>query len=226
MLYIADTGNGAIRRVLLDGQRPKVVTVACEENVAQCAKYTSTCFGGGSTLTCGACDPGFYLDIMNNTCTVSNPLPTGTNVTQEFTNERGEVVATLKFSNVSGAGYTSIMKLDNVTSLAPFPAGFQISGVVYDIQTTAVSGNGGDAEVCLLFPDGADPQDDRSTPIMLHYHDGAWVDITTSYNAGTGLLCGYTTHFSPFVVGLDTSSDMKVRILIVEYEAFRIYVPP
>lgn len=253
MLYISDTGNGVIRRVLLsERSTSNAPAVTCEQNVDHCAQYNATCFGGGSSQTCLACSPGFhlnttntctdctptvancashnstqcfgattqgtclacnpgvYLNTANNTCSAANPLPTGTNITQNFTNENGDIVAILTFSNVTVAGFTTITVIDNATGLAPFPAGFQISGMAYDIETTAVNSNG--VEVCLLLPSGMGPEDDGSMPVVLHFQDSAWVDITTSYNAETGKLCGHTTHFSPFFVGFDTSSDMKVGL--------------
>jgi hypothetical protein len=41
---------------------------------------------------------------------------------------------------------------------------------------------------------------DESQLKLLHYENGAWVDITTSVDTTTNTVCGLTTSFSPFLV--------------------------
>ncbi len=63
-----------------------------------------------------------------------------------------------------------------------------------DITTTAVID--GSAEVCL--PIVGEVAADAGNVRLLHFENGAWVDITSS--AGNGQVCGVTSSFSPFAI--------------------------
>jgi hypothetical protein len=97
---------------------------------------------------------------------------------------------TVTFENVLESGETTVTPLDPEAA-PPLPA--QYAGqlvIMVDISTTAVID--GVAEVCLPVAE------DAGSVRLLHFENGAWVDITTS--AGNGQVCGVTSSFSPFAV--------------------------
>jgi hypothetical protein len=97
---------------------------------------------------------------------------------------------TITFDEVLEVGDTTVTELDPGEAPA-LPAefdGYQV--ILLDITTSAQFA--GSAQICL--PADADAADVR----LLHYENGAWVDITTS--AGNGQVCGVTSSFSPFAI--------------------------
>ena len=113
--------------------------------------------------------------------------PSGTNVTVE-----PEAGTTITFDNVSSSGITTV----TVTETAPtLPEGYlQVGGLYYDVSTTATFDS---ATLCFSY----DPTTvDASTLSLLHYENGAWVDVTTSNDTINGVICGWVTSFSPFAL--------------------------
>jgi hypothetical protein len=74
------------------------------------------------------------------------------------------------------------------------PAGFAAGDppTYYDISTTA--GYSGSLTICLSYT-GQTP----APTSLLHYEDGAWVDVTSSIDTDNEVICGVTTSLSPFV---------------------------
>lgn len=97
---------------------------------------------------------------------------------------------TITFDEVLEVGDTTVTELDPGEAPA-LPAefdGYQV--ILLDITTTAQFA--GSVQICL--PVAADAEQVR----LLHYENGAWVDITTS--TGNGQVCGTTSSFSPFAI--------------------------
>jgi hypothetical protein len=154
-----------------------------------------------------ATNGGAYLGGFGTThpatgATTSAPTSAGTNI--DVVPAPGVDVT---FSNVTGDGTTSVTEISQVPAL---PAGFQIGDppLYYDLSTTATFS--GSATVCV--PYGFAPA--GTTPKLLHYDGGAWVDVTTTFDDLTRIVCGSVTSFSPFAAvfaptGPVTTSDCK-----------------
>ncbi len=105
---------------------------------------------------------------------------------------------TISFENVTQEGMTQVV----TGSSGPTPLGgyqpMPAEPLEYlDITSTAVFS--GDIEVCLVY-DGADVTIDENKVRLLHYEDDEWVDITSSLETYTNVVCGVTTSLSPFLI--------------------------
>jgi hypothetical protein len=70
----------------------------------------------------------------------------------------------------------------------------------------------GSVEICVVYdPEYVSPEQE-SDLVMLHYEDGDWIDITSSLDVGSNTLCGITTGFSPFVMGVEKATDISQQI--------------
>jgi hypothetical protein len=80
------------------------------------------------------------------------------------------------------------------------PSGFALGfpPTYFDIQTTAQFS--GRVDICVPY-DPSTLAQGAYEPGLYHYENGEWVNVTTTYDAQTGLICGSTTSFSPFAVG-------------------------
>jgi hypothetical protein len=105
---------------------------------------------------------------------------------------QGEV--TLSFGEVTGEGTTAVTVVDPAELPSP-PGNFSVVGVIYDVSTTATFE--GLITLCFSY---AELDLGGSTPRLLHFEDGVWVDITTSVNTTTQTVCGATTSLSPFAL--------------------------
>jgi hypothetical protein len=138
-----------------------------------------------------ATNGGAYLGGFGTThpaagVTTSTPTLVGTNV--DAVPAPGVDVT---FSSVTGGGTTSVTQISDAP---PVPAGFQIGDppLYYDLSTTATFS--GSATVCV--PYGFAPA--GTTPKLLHYDGGTWVNVTTTFDDLTRIVCGSVTSFSPF----------------------------
>lgn len=88
------------------------------------------------------------------------------------------------------------------TSAAPFQVG---DTAYFDLEITGLT-SGTSVEICV--PSATEQR-------LWHYENGAWVDITTSYNADTDTLCGSTSSFSPFALApekITTSTGLVTKV--------------
>ena len=100
----------------------------------------------------------------------------------------------VQYSSVTQPGETTLVTSASGPAL---PRGFAVAGnpLIYDVSSTAQFT--GQISVCInfagqVFPAGAVIR-------LLHYENGAWVDVTSSGPNGT-TICGITTTLSPFAV--------------------------
>jgi len=102
----------------------------------------------------------------------------------------------LTYATVASSGTTSVV---TTTSGPPAPTGVILGspGTFYELATTAsVSGA---IDVCVNYG-GRGLVSEGTAPQLLHYDNGTWVDVTTSVNPTTQVVCGTANSLSPFTV--------------------------
>jgi hypothetical protein len=141
-----------------------------------------------NTLSTGVAT--FTLTVVNTSA--------GANVSTSPVVPPGATPLTLTFDSVQQGGVTSVSVVDPATAPAQQapPAGFSLGTppIYYDISTTAVFSNA--VTVCFNY---GGVSFGAGTPRLFHYQNG-WVDITTSVNTATSIICGRASSFSPFAV--------------------------
>jgi len=123
--------------------------------------------------------------------TPASPTPGSPVVVSLAAGTDGTRPATLTFSDVTAAGTTT---LTTSTTAPPLPAGYEVLGTYYDIQTSA--SYSGSITLCFSYADPA-PTD------LLHYENNAWVVVPSV--AANRQICGTTTSLSPFALVTRTS---------------------
>jgi len=139
----------------------------------------------------GTFENGIFLFVP----TVSTNTPAGTNVPVTVTDSTtGTTPVALTFDSVTVAGNTSLTTSSGGPAI---PTAFALGDppVFYNLETTATFS--GSIVVCIdfssvSFPPGADLR-------LLHFENGAWVDVTTS-GPSNNIICGSVTSLSPFAV--------------------------
>ena len=175
------------------------------ESCSSPAEYTGLAVGDHE-FRVRAADAAGNVDLSsaNHAWTISSPpnTPLGEDVVVQTTTPDGEP-ATVTFTAVSGPGSTTVELLDEPPAL---PGEFlQLGALFYDVETTATFT--GPVTVCL----GYDPDSlaDPAAVALLHFENGAWVDVTGSNDPAAGLVCGDVSSLSPFAVaGADTSAPV------------------
>jgi hypothetical protein len=106
--------------------------------------------------------------------------------------------ATIRFSNVTAPGTTSVNPIDPSTA-GPALAGYSLVGPAFNITSTANSS--GPYNVCINVPYITDPAAFINLK-LLHNEGGVLVDRTTGQNFGSKIVCGNSPTLSPFVVAI------------------------
>jgi hypothetical protein len=178
--------------------------------------------GSVSVTTDGAGDAAFTVDVaprqgrpyltatatdtLGNTselslCLLSINTPVGSGVVVMVLDSTGASPVTLEFDNVSTEGNTWL----ELSESGPEIPGSILVGdptTYYDLETDAVYT--GNIEVCVTYDEDAlvVPED---LVRILHWDTTGtpdqWVDITTSVDTMTNVVCGMTAELSPFVIG-------------------------
>ena len=165
--------------------------------------YVDGCYDSGASgnftadqNACSAVDATSDTTLPN----IALPLagggtPVGGNVPVVPTAPTGDVTppVSLTFSNVDSLGTTTLTT--SSTPPAPLPVGYQVGGspIYFDLETTATYT--GPITVCFSYA--------GITPVptnLLHYENGAWVDVTSSIDTTSQTICGITTSLSPFAL--------------------------
>lgn len=113
----------------------------------------------------------------------------------------------MTFSNITAPGQTVVTPLDSDST--PLPTNFQVATATgglptyFDISTTATFS--GSVTLAINYDPAQftyDPVNNPTgdKPVLLHYENGTWVDITTSIDTATSKVYGSTTSFSPFAI--------------------------
>lgn len=101
---------------------------------------------------------------------------------------------TVTFDTVTGTGNISGVQDPNPPAS---PQGFNPVGPAYEMIFTGTFADF--VTVCLSYDDTGitDTEDNLK---LFHYEESSWVDITTSLDTETNVICGTTDSFSPFMV--------------------------
>jgi hypothetical protein len=121
--------------------------------------------------------------------------PTGASVDVTFADPSGAASpVSATFLGVTAPGQSTVVV--ETTGPTP-PATFQLGDPprFYTLSTTATFAS---ATVCIDV--GAVFYEDPSSLHLLHFQNGAWVDVTTTVEPWATRICGVVTSFSPFVV--------------------------
>ncbi|MCP4705370.1 MAG: T9SS type A sorting domain-containing protein [candidate division Zixibacteria bacterium] len=145
-------------------------------------------------------------DGIGDACQFVNTTPTGTDVEESF-----DLGIDLVFDNVTTGGNTEIA----LSSYGPAGGGLfdlvpsESPAYLYISSDAEFTGS---IEICVNYdPDFMTPEDEGDL-VLLHYESGEWVDITTTLNTETNMLCGSTDNLSPFVMALKKSTDITHQI--------------
>jgi len=102
----------------------------------------------------------------------------------------GSIPVTLSFSGITQPGVTGL----TTSSTGPNPpSGFQLGNpaTFYNLTTTAVFSS---VEACI------NNSGITASSQLFHFQAGAWLNVTTSVDTTTHIICGHVTSFSPFAV--------------------------
>ena len=127
---------------------------------------------------------GFAVNISNTTVAAGSnqtAAPNGGTTVTGNTTSGGTVTATTSSTNPTNT---------------PLPAGDTPASQYTDITSTA--SYSGLITVCINYNPAQTV--DAADLTLLHFQENQWANITTSNNTMTGVICGLTSSFSPFVI--------------------------
>ncbi len=162
-------------------------------------------------------DETFFVNLSNATnATIADGqgvvtirhgnTPLGNNVTVALIDSVTGSHVTVTFSNVTSPGHTVL----TTKAFGPEPPkGFIFYGpnLYFELSTTAAfSGN---VTVCMNFTPssscsgggfGGPTRCTQNTPVLDHFENGLWVDVTSSVDFNNQVVCGTATSLSPFAL--------------------------
>jgi hypothetical protein len=110
----------------------------------------------------------------------------------------------LEFEEVLASGLTTVTAFEYPAGVLPPPTGYAVTGpggtpVIYEIESSATLAPGSTVEICFDYstlPLAGDP----GALVLAHAEGIVWVDVTSTNDTGTSMLCGVTDSFSWFVI--------------------------
>jgi hypothetical protein len=194
-LYIND--DAKVWRTFSYNLRPLITAGATDIQVAVGAEDACPDFCGlFGTPECHSQGP-----LFDNVRVTRSNTATGANVVVQPVDETTATTpVTVTFSSVTAIGLTTLV----TGSTGPALPGSFLAGnsLYYNLSTTAATT--GNINVCITYNEGALTVPESALR-LLHWdtnlNPDAWVDITTSLDTGTNVLCGTTDHLSPFAIG-------------------------
>lgn len=179
-------------------------TVTATDNLDPVPAVACTPASGGffayspvpASVTCTATDAAGNASVGTFSIQVTDPgftSASGVDV-RPIDPASGAAPATLNFSNVTSPGLTTVAA---APACPAAPGGFQVGTppVCWELHTTA--GYAGTITVCIDY--GAATFGPGQAPALLHFENGAWVDVTVPGGVGT-VVCGAVSTLSPFAV--------------------------
>jgi hypothetical protein len=160
-----------------------------------------------ATATEGSDLFGYYSTSEFSACAVVINTPAGSSVSvTPIDVTTGSSPVTLTFDNVTTPGNTTL----ETQVTGPIPPGFFVVSdpLTYYHLTTTVTFTG-NIEVCVNYDEGAIVGSEANVRVI-HWDTAlmpaTWVDVTTSLDTNANIVCGTTTHLSPFVVGIGSAT--------------------
>ena len=149
----------------------------------------------------GGTSTSFYNGTCHYLVKIRQIFNTGVGTDVEVPLDNG---VTLVFDNVTEGGDTEV----DTNSVGPvLPSGFQMvpldPPMYYDISSSASFD--GAVEICIAY-DPSDVVGNESDLALVHYDGAEWIDVTTSIDEVSNIICGTTTSLSPFAIAEPTSS--------------------
>jgi hypothetical protein len=119
--------------------------------------------------------------------------------------------ATIRFTDVSNAGTTTVTPIDPASAgTPPGTGGYKVAGPAFDISTAATTT--GPYNVCISVPYITDSVAFQHLK-LLHNEGGSLVDRTTGQNFSSKLICGNSPSLSPFAVALASAPTAADSII-------------
>jgi hypothetical protein len=104
----------------------------------------------------------------------------------------------ITFPSTTGAnGFTTITPIEP-NSAGAAPNGFVFGDFAFELNTTV--GFAPPVTICVNLNQTSNNLMPPASPAILHNENGTLVNITTSYDPNTGIICGQANSFSPFVI--------------------------
>ena len=215
--HLAGTFDGTTLRLYVNG-------VLAAQNTGTLGTPNNGPLTIGSSGNCGGSFPGLLDEatIYNRTLTANEVRGIfeagsgGKDKSQQnpaATNKTRVGDAEVKFANLTESGAVQETPLDPA-KLPPLPSGATLTGLVYDIATSAIFT--GNARVCFNLPISAAPFNSATTfnnLKVLHLESGAWVDRTESRDFASRTLCAQTPSLSPFAI-VQSSAPTAAGVMI------------
>jgi hypothetical protein len=143
--------------------------------------------------------PGDFL-ALEDTGVCSPNTPAGNNVPVPLNGGTAALAGIdVTFSEITGGGSTTVI---TTTAGPPPPTGFKIVGLAeiplyFDINTDA--SYSGDLTVCVRYDESQVAGPEGNLKLMQRI-DSGFVNVTTSVDTASNIICGTTAHLSIFVV--------------------------
>jgi hypothetical protein len=187
IVTLSDSAASATIYYTTDGTTPTTASTLYTGPIIVSVTSTIKAIGVAPGLSPSVAATGTYIiTIVNNT-------PAGASVAvQPIDSTTGTSPVTLTFSTVTQAGISGLAT--SGTGPAPL-AGFALGNppTYYNLSTTAVYS--GSISVCINYTGIS-----FASPELFHYNGAAWVNVTTSVDPITQIVCGSVTSLSPFAL--------------------------
>ena len=170
-----------------------------------------------------------YIEMISVIVLKNDNTPKGTDVEVSDT----DAGVTMTFSEVTEGGITTITVNDQGP---PISTEFQLYlGLYYEFTTTAAYT--GPITICINYDEFDPPDPEREANLKLMQYDEAaedFIDITTSHNTETNIICGVTDHLSNFGLMYDSTPPEIISIsgpldpvaIDSDYETTGIFTDP
>ena len=183
---------------------------SCDPATGLCVNTPNYDCDDSDVCTDDSCNPvtGLCESIDTETC---NATPPGEDVVVNPTpvDENFEPIVdapdiSFTFEDIEEGGDTTVVVTEFAPESTPPPSGFSITGlnggpVLYDIESTATLAAGSSFEVCFDYS----TMDITGSPFdlrLVHEVGGVWIDITSSIDNISMIICGIADSFSNFAI--------------------------
>lgn len=196
------TGNYPISSAIHPDGKRLYVTNFIDGTLSMISPQTQTTV---ATIAVGSQPRG--IGIVRTPDTVATPAGSNVSVSADALLSDGSTATTvgLSFSQVVTPGQTTVTATAPLVGPPP-PADFKLgngnAAYYFEVTTTAVFA--GSTTLCFGWQEGQF-EEEQAIKVM-HYENGAWVNVTTSRDTTNNVACGTVTSLSPFALFQQTYS--------------------